>query len=110
MKSVDVIGWTASCTLVWPVGWQVYTQWKSGKSAGLSRWLFVGQIGASIGFLIYSWLVENWVFVTTNLFMLVTACLGQYLFLRNQTSGKPMPTTARIHVRGKAVPKTSQTT
>ena len=31
-------------------------------SAGVSVWLFVGQLAASVGFTIYSVLLRNWVF------------------------------------------------
>ena len=91
MKATDWIGWAAGLVLLITVGWQVYTQWQSGKSAGLSRWLFVGQMTASIGFVIYSWLVENWVFVVTNAFMLITACIGQFLFLRSKAEAHKSP-------------------
>jgi MtN3 and saliva related transmembrane protein len=32
---------------------------------------------ASVGFVIHSWLLRNWVFVATNVLMLGTALLGQ---------------------------------
>lgn len=84
MKNADWVGWLAGVILLATVGTQVFTQWKAGTIQGLSRWLFIGQIAASIGFVIYSWAVENWVFVVTNFFMLITACLGQIIFLRNR--------------------------
>ena len=79
----EIIGWTAAAILLLTVGRQVYTQWRSGASQGLSRWLFIGQLAASTGFVIYSWLLGNWVFVVTNALMLVTAGIGQYIFWRN---------------------------
>ena len=84
MKNADWVGWLAGLILLATVGTQVFTQWKAGTIQGLSRWLFIGQIAASIGFVIYSWAVGNWVFVVTNFFMLITACLGQIIFLRNR--------------------------
>ena len=84
MKNADWVGWLAGVILLATVGTQVFTQWKAGTIQGLSRWLFIGQIAASIGFVIYSWAVANWVFVVTNFFMLITACLGQIIFLRNR--------------------------
>lgn len=33
---------------------------------------------------LYSWLLANWVFVVTNGFILVTAMLGQWVYLRNK--------------------------
>ena len=74
--------------LLTTIGRQVYTQWKSGKSAGVSKWLFIGQMAASTGFIIYSLMLKNWVFVVTNIFMLFTACIGQILFLRSKAGIK----------------------
>lgn len=91
MESADWIGWAAGLILLITVSWQVFTQWQSGKSSGLSRWLFVGQMAASVGFVIYSWLVANWVFVVTNAFMLLTACIGQILFLRSKANAAHKP-------------------
>lgn len=80
----ELIGWAAAVILVATIGRQVYTQWRDGTSAGVSKWLFIGQLAASIGFVIYSWLQKDWVFVATNAVMLLTAVLGQYIYLRNQ--------------------------
>jgi MtN3 and saliva related transmembrane protein len=66
------------------IGRQVYSQWRNGSTQGVSKWLFIGQISASIGFVVYSWLLDNWVFVVTNCLMLVTAALGQIIYMRNK--------------------------
>jgi uncharacterized protein with PQ loop repeat len=79
----EVIGWCSAAILLLTIGRQVYAQWRSRSTQGLSRWLFIGQLAASTGFVIYSWLVENWVFVATNVLMLVTAAFGQWIYLRN---------------------------
>jgi MtN3 and saliva related transmembrane protein len=50
----ELIGWFAATVLLATIGRQVYTQWRDGSSKGLSRWLFVGQITASIAFIVYS--------------------------------------------------------
>ena len=84
MDASTAIGWASAAILLLTVGRQVFTQWKAGTTAGLSRWLFVGQIAASVGFTIYSWMLDNWVFVVTNIFMALTACVGQIIFLRNK--------------------------
>jgi uncharacterized protein with PQ loop repeat len=75
-RMVEVIGWFSSVVLVLTIGKQVHKQWRSGSSEGVSRWLFVGQMTASIGFTIYSLLVRNWVFVVTNALMLCNALAG----------------------------------
>jgi len=84
----DAIGWASALVLLLTVSSQVFKQWRTRTSAGVSKWLFVGQISASLGFVVYSVLVENWVFVATNSFLLVTAMFGQYLFLRNKRSDR----------------------
>lgn len=84
----DMIGWASALLLLLTVSSQVWKQWRTRSSAGVSKWLFIGQISASAGFVIYSFAVENWVFVVTNSFLLLTAVLGQYLYLRNKRSDK----------------------
>jgi MtN3 and saliva related transmembrane protein len=86
----EAIGWFSSFVLVLTIGKQVYKQWKSGTSEGVSKWLFLGQITASVGFVVYSWLVKNWVFVVTNGLLLVQALLGGYLLFkyRNAEQGQ----------------------
>jgi len=63
---------------------QVYSQWKSKATAGVSRWLFVGQISASIGFTTYSFLRHDWVFLFSNAAMLVTAIVGEFIYISNR--------------------------
>jgi uncharacterized protein with PQ loop repeat len=79
----ELIGWCSAAVLLLTIGRQVLAQWRSGSTQGLSRWLFIGQLAASTGFIIYSWLLRNWVFVVTNVLILVTAAMGQWIFLRN---------------------------
>ena len=84
MNDIDVIGWLSAVVLLATLGRQVYTEWRSGSVKGLSRWLFVGQLGASTGFVAYSWLLHNWVFVVTNALILTTAILGELVYLHNR--------------------------
>ncbi|HEU4522042.1 MAG TPA: hypothetical protein VFT12_08570 [Thermoanaerobaculia bacterium] len=81
---VEAIGWASSAILVFTIGRQVYKQWHDGTSAGVSTWLFVGQLAASSGFLVYSFLVRNWVFVVTNALMVINALLGYAITLRHR--------------------------
>lgn len=80
----ELIGWLAAGILLATVARQVYAQCRSGSAQGVSKWLFVGQIVASVLFVAYSWLVGNWVFVSTNILMLITAIVGQAIYLRNR--------------------------
>jgi uncharacterized protein with PQ loop repeat len=84
MSYVELIGWGSSAVLLATIGRQVYTQWKTRATQGVSKWLFVGQISASTGYTVYSALLHNWVFVTSNAALLCTALLGQVIFLRNR--------------------------
>ncbi len=80
----EVLGWSSSGILVLTIGQQVWKQWKEGTSKGVSRWLFLGQMTASIGFTAYSWLVRNWVFVVTNALLLLNALVGYGIVLRHR--------------------------
>lgn len=80
----ELIGWCAATILLLTISRQVYTQWRERSTRGMSKWLFIGQLAASTGFVVYSGLLGNWVFVVTNVLMLVTAGIGQWIYLRNK--------------------------
>lgn len=84
MKGIDLIGWASSVVLLLTIGRQAYTQWKTHSTLGLSRWLFAGQMTASVGFAAYSWLLHNWIFLSSNVALLITAVVGQMLYWSNQ--------------------------
>jgi uncharacterized protein with PQ loop repeat len=63
---IELLGWASSIILLLTLVKQVHKQWNEGTSEGVSKWLFTGQLAASLGFLVYSYLVGNWVFVVTN--------------------------------------------
>jgi uncharacterized protein with PQ loop repeat len=74
--SSEVIGWFSSFVLVLTLSKQVWKQWQAGTSEGVSKWLFIGQMTASVGFTIYSVMVRNWVFVVTNALMVLNGLAG----------------------------------
>jgi len=84
----EAVGWVSSVILVLTIAKQVYKQWQEGSSEGVSKWLFVGQISASLGFTVYSWLVHNWVFVVTNSLMLVNGLLGLLIVFHHRRKGR----------------------
>jgi MtN3 and saliva related transmembrane protein len=88
LKGIDAIGWAASLILLVTIGRQVHTQWKTASSVGVSKWLFAGQVTASAGFSVYSYQLRNWVFLCSNLALLCTAVLGQWLYWRNERKRK----------------------
>lgn len=83
MTIEDWVGWIASAILLFTLISQVRTQWKERSTQGVSAGLFAGQIAASIGFVSYSILVGDRVFVFTNLAILTTSLVGQAIYLRN---------------------------
>lgn len=80
----DMVGWLSALILILTISRQVYTQWRTRSIAGVSHWLFIGQVAASTGFVAYSVLVDNWVFVVANTCILLTAVAGQCIYLRNK--------------------------
>lgn len=82
--SRQAIGWASSALLVVTIGKQVYKQWHEGKTEGISIWLFIGQCAASSGFIVYSLLARDWVFVVTNALMLLNGVLGWLILVRNR--------------------------
>jgi len=85
---VEAIGWVSTAILLATLMRQVYTEWKSRSAAGLSKWLFSGQVAASVGFVAYSSLLGNWVFMGSNIAILAVAIVGQVLFVRKKRQGQ----------------------
>ncbi|HYP89109.1 MAG TPA: SemiSWEET family transporter [Polyangiaceae bacterium] len=72
----EIIGWVSSVVLLATIVQQIKKQYETRSGKGVSRWLFIGQTAASVGFTAYSALLENWVFTVTNALMLVSAIVG----------------------------------
>ena len=81
---IELLGWGSSVILLATLMRQVYTQWRTRATAGLSKWLFIGQCTASVGYTLYSFLLHNWVYVTSNIAILLTALVGESLYIRNR--------------------------
>ena len=89
MTGPDLVGWTASAILIATLARQIHTQWKDPDPSGVSKWLFVGQTAASVGFIAYSWLLHNWVFIVTNTLILLTALVGEAVIWHKRRSARP---------------------
>lgn len=85
--SYELIGWAASVLLLATLSHQVFNQWASGTSKGVSLWLFIGQLAASTGFTIYAILVGNTVFIVTNALIGVSAVVGLAILMRHRRAG-----------------------
>lgn len=84
----ELIGWLSSAVLLTTLISQIRKQWTADSTEGVSAWLFIGQLSASVGFALYSWLVQNWVFLATNSVLAVTAVVGQLIYLRKRRAAK----------------------
>ena len=87
----DVVGWAASAVLIATLIQQVAKQAADDSARGVSAWLFAGQIAASIGFIVYSAMVGNRVFVLTNTCILITAIVGQVITSRKKRAAPREP-------------------
>jgi MtN3 and saliva related transmembrane protein len=80
----EMIGWASSGILLATLIAQIYKQWKLNTRKGVSKWLFVGQLATSIGFVIYSVGTGNLVFIITNSFLAVSAVIGIYIYFTSR--------------------------
>ncbi|WNH48271.1 PQ-loop repeat-containing protein [Stenotrophomonas aracearum] len=93
-QPADLLGWAATVVLIATLARQIYKQHREASAEGVSTWLFVGQMTASILFIIYSALLGSTVFVVTNSLILLTAIVGQILAVRRrreQSNGSDPP-------------------
>lgn len=81
---IAVVGWASSVVLILTIATQIAKQWRDHSSAGVSTWLFVGQLAASVGFTIYSLLVRNWVFAVTNGIMILNGLIGYGITVKHK--------------------------
>jgi MtN3 and saliva related transmembrane protein len=86
---INAIGWLSALILLATLMSQVRNQWRERSTKGISRWLFVGQLSASIGFIVYSVLTDNVVFIVTNSLIALVAITGEFIYLRNRRGKAP---------------------
>ena len=77
---IEIVGWASSGILLVTLITQIYKQWRLDSHKGVSKWLFIGQLAASVGFTAYSVGTGNVVFIVTNSFLAASAVLGIYIY------------------------------
>ena len=82
--SYDWIGAASGLVLLCSLGAQCWKEWRERTTRGVSALFFVGQIITSVGFIIYSALLRNWVFIATNAAILCSALAGQGILWFNR--------------------------
>ena len=84
----EVVGWASAAVLLATIAQQVWKQWTSGSTAGVSKWLFVGQTLASLGFTVYSVMTGDPVFIAVNSALLLSAVVGEAVYWRNRRAAR----------------------
>jgi hypothetical protein len=84
LLSPEPLGWLASLVLLSTIGRQIWRQAHAPSVEGVSKWLFIGQMSASVLYLVYSILVKNPVFIASNAALLVAGITGQVIYLRRK--------------------------
>lgn len=95
----QAIGWLSSAILVLTISTQLRKQWRSRSSQGVSKWLYIGQIAASTGFVIYSVQSRDWVFVVTNTVLGLEAMFGLGLVLAQRRAARRAPAGRAVEAR-----------
>ena len=80
----EVVGWASSGVLLLTIIAQIKKQWTSRSTRGVSKWLFLGQALAWGGFIAYSVLSSNTVFIVTNAMLLLSSLVGVYIYFRDR--------------------------
>lgn len=100
-----ILGWGSSLLLLITISYQVWRQWKTEHSEGVSPWLFVGQSIASTGFTIYSVLRGDWVFTFTNSALGLSGLVGLYVCLQNARRARRRGRGARYSMVSESGPR-----
>lgn len=78
--STHLFGYAASAILFVTLAVQIRKQWQRGTTKGVSRWLFIGQFFASVGFTIHSAIIGSTLFVVVNAILSGSAVIGMTLW------------------------------
>lgn len=97
---VNGIGVVAAVILMITLIAQTARQWREKTTRGVARWFFLGQVTASLGFVVYSVLTGSMLFAVTNALILLSA-LGGYVVLRlnRKRIGERLPAPSAETVR-----------
>jgi MtN3 and saliva related transmembrane protein len=90
----EAVGWLSSFVLLLTLITQMRKQWKERTSKGVSKWLYLGQVASEVGFAVYSWLVGNWIFVITNLLLVLSNLVGLGIVLHHRRLSRRAATPA----------------
>ena len=84
METADWVGWAAVAVLFATMSAQAWKEWRDRVKHGMSKWFFVGQVTASLLFIVYSAMVGNRIFVIGNVLVLTAAIAGGAILAYNK--------------------------
>jgi MtN3 and saliva related transmembrane protein len=78
MLMQELIGWGSALVLLPTFGVQTYRQWKGRHehAGSISLWFFILAFIGTLGQFIYSWMVNNWVYLALNGCLVVNNAIG----------------------------------
>jgi uncharacterized protein with PQ loop repeat len=85
MEIDQAMGWGAVLTLFLTLSGQAWKQWRDRVKKGIGKYFFVGQIAASLLFLVYSAMKGDRVFIVGNALVLCAAVTGGAILWYNRT-------------------------
>ncbi|MGC8642165.1 MAG: hypothetical protein ACP5XB_20060 [Isosphaeraceae bacterium] len=87
----ELIGWASALVIIPTFGLQVYRQWerRNQQATALTIWFFVLALVGASGQIIYSWMLENWVYLFINICLVLTDTIGLGLALHGCWVDRP---------------------
>ena len=84
MDGSEWVGWAAVGVLFCTLVGQAWKEWRDRVKHGISKWFFVGQVSATLLFIVYSAMVGNRVFIVGNVLVLLAALAGGAILAWNR--------------------------
>ncbi len=74
----EIIGWGSALVLLPTFGVQTYKQWhgRHEHAGATSLWFFILAFVGTLGQFVYSWMVNNWVYLALNGCLVVNNAIG----------------------------------
>lgn len=82
------VGLLATAILVATLTGQTLKQWRERSTQGIARWFFLGQVSASVCFVVYSLLIDSLLFAVANFLILASALAGYVVLRRNRARAR----------------------
>lgn len=78
MLMQELIGWGSALVLLPTFGVQTYRQWhdRHEHAGAISLWFFVLAFVGTLGQFVYSWMLNNWVYLALNGVLTVNNAIG----------------------------------